>query len=188
MVSADYVVIPPEEEPINIAEAKEWCRATGSDEEDGILLGLIPAARQHVEVATARALVTQTRRLEMSSFRTPAAPILIPRSPVQSIESVAFGSQTLDASAYVAGLGGAAAWLSPAPGTTWPAAGQAVQVTYVAGYGDALAVPALLRQAVLMLIAQWFDTRATVNIGGTVTPLPHGVEEILRLYRIPVIA
>jgi len=44
-----------------------------------------------------------------------------------------------------------------------------VKVNYVAGYGAATAVPQTIKQAMLMLIAHWFENREAVGtVGGPV--------------------
>lgn len=42
-------------------------------------------------------------------------------------------------------------------------------------------------QAVLLLAATWFTNRESVVVGGTPAKLPHGVEMLLNLIRVPVI-
>jgi uncharacterized phiE125 gp8 family phage protein len=55
-----------------------------------------------------------------------------------------------------------------------------VKVTFVSGYP---AVPAAIKQAILLLIGQWYQTREAINVGNIVTALPNTVESLLTNYR-----
>ncbi len=72
-------------------------------------------------------------------------------------------------------------------GQSWPGArsGEPVVVRYVAGYGVAGDVPALLKRAMLLLIGHWYENReAVVVASGTVaTALPLAVDSILWQFR-----
>jgi uncharacterized phiE125 gp8 family phage protein len=68
-----------------------------------------------------------------------------------------------------------------------------VRIRYRAGYGskdtnDATKwiddVPAPIKVAVMMLVAQWYRTREPIVIGATVEALPFAVEALLQPYRI----
>ena len=49
-------------------------------------------------------------------------------------------------------------------------------------YGTVAAVPAPLTQAMLLLIEEWYDNRASIISGHIVAALPHAVEALLSLY------
>jgi hypothetical protein len=107
------VVTGPTQEPLSLAEAETHLRVT-SDEEDGLILSLIKAARRQVETDTRRALLTQTLRLTLDRF--PVGPlidnhrepvwgtdpyhlsrygmILVPRPPLQSVTSIVYTDST----------------------------------------------------------------------------------------------
>ena len=53
-----------------------------------------------------------------------------------------------------------------------------VQITYAAGETTP---PAPIKQAILLLIGQWFDERSAV--AGNLSPMPNGVEALLANYR-----
>ncbi|HTN60266.1 MAG TPA: head-tail connector protein [Devosia sp.] len=81
----------------------------------------------------------------------------------------------------------------------WPSVGQspdAVRVRYSAGYPDRMVVPEgggdpvavstvpePIKQAVLLLIGQWFVTRASVAVG-SINEMPFAVEALLAPYRV----
>jgi uncharacterized phiE125 gp8 family phage protein len=64
------VITPPAREPVTLAEAREHCRISWTDE-DGRLQDMIVQARQWLEPRVGRALITQTLRatLELSKLR-----------------------------------------------------------------------------------------------------------------------
>lgn len=66
---------------------------------------------------------------------------------------------------------------------TQPGKSNAVEVDFVVGYGTTAAdCPALMRQAILMLVAHWYEHREAVGAFGTETPL--AVDSILRIYQM----
>jgi len=84
----------------------------------------------------------------------------------------------------------------PVSGFYWPSVGDspdAVKIRYRAGYGKpqtegsgALVndVPAAIKVALMMLIAQWYLVREPVSLGDTVENLPFAVDALLQPYRI----
>ena len=54
-------LIPPDQEPVSLVEAKAYTRVDG-DQDDGLLRHLIKTARNVVETYTTRSLMTQTWR------------------------------------------------------------------------------------------------------------------------------
>ena len=187
-------------EPVSLEQAKDHCRIV-IDDDDGLLKGLIVAARQLCEEATGRAFLAQTWLLSRDSFPCArygqcfAMPqILLPRPRVQEIVSVAYldGSgtrQTMPALNYMLDPGSEAAVLMPAPGRAWPYTPHvsgAVQVTYTAGYGsNPDDVPAALQLAILQLVAHWYENREATVLpeGGTGNvSVPFGVADLLAPY------
>jgi uncharacterized phiE125 gp8 family phage protein len=69
------------------------------------------------------------------------------------------------------------------PGHSWPRLrgdAEGVRVLYQAGETD---VPAQVRQAVLLLVGQWFRNRMSVVVGTISSELPFGVEALLQPLR-----
>ena len=59
-----------------------------------------------------------------------------------------------------------------------------IEIDFVAGHGDTPSdVPQPIRQALLLLIAHWYENREPVEIGATATTIPAGVSELLMPYR-----
>ena len=149
------LIAPPGEEPVTLAEAKAFCRIDGSDE-DALVNALIAAARLQVESLTGRALITQTWRLTMA-----CAPRLVelPVIPVAALVAAPDGAVL---------QGDAVLLVEPVDELT---------VDYTAGYGAAADVPGDLKQAVLTLVAHWYENRDAV----TMPPL--GFDRLIASYK-----
>lgn len=178
------LLVPPVSEPVSLDETKAWLRLDTSDE-DAVVSSLIVAARCAIEAATRRLLVTQTWRLSLDGWgaRSVASPLhalaqldarttAIPLAPVASLAAIrvydaAGAPQTLPSAAYqVLGAPDNARLLflasPPTPGRS--AAG--IEIDVVAGFGAPADVPPPLRQAMLMLVATWFENRGDDTAAG----------------------
>ena len=71
----------------------------------------------------------------------------------------------------------------------WPRPGRianGIEVAFTAGYGPAAAdVPAPVRQAILLLVAHWYEHRSPLEQGARPEPVPTMVSELLAAYRTP---
>lgn len=155
-------------EPVTLSEAKLYCKVDG-DEDDELIASLITAARQQAEEYTRRSFVTQTLELSLDLedlFEHPY--IELPRSPVQSIESINSydgddQESVVSSSSYR--LSGDRVVLTS--GGTWPSNlrdRDCIVVRYVAGYGAASAVPEAIKTAIKAMVAHAYDNRAQVSI------------------------
>jgi uncharacterized phiE125 gp8 family phage protein len=72
-------------------------------------------------------------------------------------------------------------------GKWWPATAcynyGAVQVTFVAGYGNAAAVPADLKAAIKLLVGHLYENREAVTLGAMPAELPLGFASVTNRYR-----
>lgn len=201
------LVTPPAEEPVSLAEAKRHLRVDFA-EDDPYITGLIKAARQVAEMRQNRALVTSTydryldawpygggywnrdiRRRGIGPGWLPSAggvPIELPRPPLQSVTWVHYldqdgAEQELDPSLYRV-KPGTPGKVEKARDATWPTLGsfdEPVTIRFVAGYASAAAVPESTKQAMLLLIGQWYQSREAVVIGTVVASLPFAVDVLL---------
>jgi len=179
----------PLSEPVTVAEAKAHLRLDGSAE-DLLIASLILTSRLHIEAALGLALITQGWRLILD--RWPGWPeVPIPLRPIQSIASVsvlaADGTpETMPASGYILDQHGLPPRLIRT-GTSWPGPGRlaaGIEIGFTAGYGAAASdVPAPIRQALLMLVAHWYEHRDPIEIGSPVIAIPSAVSELLAPYR-----
>lgn len=191
---------PPAVEPVSLAEAKLHLRVVATDDDTQIGM-LITAAREYAEAYTGRSFITQSWRLVLDCF---PRMIQLERGPVRLIDSVVYrdmaaATQTLtwgavansvqrssDAS-LVADLSDVAR-IAPAFGRVWPIAMPeigAVAVNYTAGYGNATAVPAGIRQWMLLRIGALYENREEIVVGRAlvVAPMPF-VDGLLDPYRV----
>lgn len=176
--------VAPTEEPITSTEAKAYLRQDETAE-DTLVASLIVAARQLAETYTGRAFVTQTWKLTLWQFPCgPYGVIQVPRPPLQSVSGIAYtdndgATQTVATSVYTADTTAHPGLISLKFGQYWPYArfqAAAVQVTFVAGYGAASAVPELLKTALRKQVVDWYEGRAERDA------LSPAVRSILDLY------
>jgi uncharacterized phiE125 gp8 family phage protein len=199
-------ISPPATEPITLDEAKAHLRVDLTDD-DALITALIVAARQYAESETGRSLITQSWRLVLDGFPggrgpgtngsisslLPGNAILLDQAPVQSISSIQYldtggAWQTLPESEWVAELQSAPARITPAFGKTWPAVLPqigSVKVEFVAGYGEASAVPQGIKIWMLLRLAALYENREEVSAmrQGKIEPLPY-VDRLLDAYRV----
>lgn len=195
MRHALQLVTAPAAEPVSRTEAKAHLRVDSSDD-DTLIDSLITAARRQVETITRRALVTQTWDLYLDGFPEGDC-IEIPRPPLASVASVKYtdyaGAQTTwDASNYVVDTTSLVGRVVLAYAKSWPSftpyPSNPVVIRFTAGYGGASSVPQEIKQAMLLLIAEWYERREATHIGlqgaSAVTPLPFAVDALLATYRV----
>jgi len=180
----------PAVEPVTLAEAKAQLRVDGSAE-DTLIASLIATSRLHVEAAAGLALITQAWSWYLDAW-PPGRAVALPLHPLLSIAAVRLYDEagavtTLEPGGYLLdGAGphprlvrlGAPAW--PRPGRL----GNGIEIAFTAGYGPAAAdVPAPLRQAILLLVAHWYEHRTPLAEATAATPLPDMVAGLLAPYR-----
>lgn len=205
-------VAGPAAEPISTADAKAWLRIeSGVTADDDLIDALVVAARQHVEEYCQVRLITQTVKQTLDHWPGSKRNLDLPNEgrisdyiggdpdyveliarPVQSIGSVtiyddAGGSDTWASSNYRLSIPGDRARLVPTDNAAWPSAtrrSDAVEIQYVAGYGDAGSdVPDAILKAMKLLVAHWYENREAVVLGTIATELPVAVKALLSPYR-----
>ena len=165
------IVIGPSTEPVTRTEAKAHLRIDFTDD-DATIDGLIAAARRKVETDARRQLITSSLRLTLDEF--PYWTIEPHKPPLQSVTSLSY----IDTSGVTQALTEDTDFtvdtysepgrVVPLYGTAWPATRDvenAVTLVYVAGYGSAVSVPESYKQAMLLLIAHWYENREAVLTG-----------------------
>lgn len=189
------ITAPPAVEPIPLAEAKARLRVDHTHE-DSLISALITAARVRVERLTGHALINQTvreirDRWEEGDRLSPDGVVFtLARGPVSAVHHVQTVdedgvAQTLDPASYVLDSVSAPGRLAIRERACWPRPGApmaGVDIHYDAGHGAASdAVPAPLREAVHLLVADAYERRAP----GEDDPagLPRAVAGLLACYR-----
>ena len=211
MLTTLQVTTEPLAEPVTVARARAHCRIDNVGEDD-LLAGFLMTARIMAEGYLSRALLTQTalwsmrpvpdlrfRHVEENRLR---GELILPRAPVQSIESVTvtdrYGDVTVIDEAvlpfspalpligYVKDIG-----LEPGRlriGGMTPMAGgyimrnvrvAKIAISMVLGYGLAENVPEPIKQAILLTTAFLYENRG--DAGGE---MPRAAEWLLDRYRL----
>ena len=190
-MSALTVVTEPETEPVLVNDLKSHLRIDDLADEDPDLGGYISAAREHVEGAARRALVTQTLKLSLDGWPEDDE-IVLPRPPLQSVTTLEYldegGSPTTwPSSNYIVDTDSQPGRIVLAANVDWPSVTlypvNPVQITYVAGYGTAGSVPKKYVQAIKLLAGHWHENREATLVGQIAREIPFAVESLLWLDR-----
>jgi uncharacterized phiE125 gp8 family phage protein len=180
-------VVAPVREPLTLEEAKQHLRIDHANE-DSLILALITAVRHRAENETNRLFITQDWKMTLGEFCYDV--IELPRSPIQSIQSIQYvdtdeAAQTLDYTLYELDNSTLPARVYPAYSETWPSTlmtPAAVSITFRAGYGDyPRDVPEDVRAAMKLMLGHYYENREEVVLGAgnTVNALPKAVEALL---------
>ncbi len=174
---------PPAVEPVTLR--------IDNSSEDGLITSLVVTSRLHIEAALGLALIDQSLAYRLDRWPEAGA-VVLPVRPVQTITTVSMTAadgtvETLSPDRYL--LDGASTpprlhALSP----RWPRPGRCVQgieIAFTAGFGaTASAVPPPIRQALLQLVAHWYEHREPASVGEAVTRIPDMVSALLMPYRM----
>lgn len=196
MENSDYLLnrtVAPAAFPVTLAEMKSDLRVQ-HDSEDTLIESLIAAATDYMDLpngAIGKALINQTWKLSVHQFGNNGR-VDIPVTPVQSIASITYfdadnTSQALNANDFYLYGDENSAWIVAKSDTSIPPVYNrldAISITFVAGFGAASTnIPKSISQAIRLLAAHWYEHRAAVVIGTTVTELPMAVESLINLNR-----
>ncbi len=210
------IITPPEIEPITVEALDAHLRGDGeiAENEAEFLNHIITASRQFIETETGRALIEQThsvslshwpqkgdlwwdgiRELAISEIHGIQQSIVLPYSPLISIDSVKFYSRdnvetVYEPANYMADTFSTPGQLVLNENARIPTnlrRTNAVIVEYKVGYGDtAVSVPGALRQALLLLATHWYENREYVKIQSDLVqaPTPIHLQRIINQYRV----
>lgn len=152
-------------EPVSLAEAKEQLRILHSDD-NAYVTALIVAAREAVEEACHIALVSQTWIAQYCTWDSSDKILQLLRPPTISVASVKYydyddTQQTVSPDDYVAELRANQVVLNASyiPPTLSPDRQFPIEVSFVAGYGDAPDVPSRAKQVILVLVHHFYENR-----------------------------
>lgn len=180
---------PPVVEPVSLAEAKLQCRVDSSDE-DALIQSYITMAREYVEETLDVSMITQTLEARYDAF--PLWEIILPRPPMApgavtvTYRDEGGQSQTITSSAgqFQVDQYATPGRIYPLYQGVWPAVRgdeNSVVVRWQAGYGaSGSSVPAVMRGAIGLLVAHWFEMRQPVVVGYSQTlPVPATFDTLL---------
>lgn len=164
------VTTAPTELPVTIQEAKRHLRIPqGVDTWDILISSLITAATTWAENYTQRRFVQATVRQWHDQFPSDQSPVMLQANIVT--DDVTFEVNYWDAddvstvlvkdTDYKVETIQEPGSIYLTPNTFWPTTKSgkrnAVRITYKAGYGAASAVPYELKQAILLIMASWYE-------------------------------
>lgn len=193
------LVTPSATEPVTLARAKEHLRVDIAND-DSLITAYIAAARDAVEAATGRVLMPSVWRQTFDAFSGGengfADYLRLTKVPVRSITSIIYtdiyGAEiTISALNYklLSGVVEGYSWVSYATGYSWPSVGDVygpVKITYSAGYADAASVPPALIAAILLMVGDLYQSRAS-NIQGLTVMRNPAVEFLIGPYRLGLV-
>ncbi|MCL2647716.1 MAG: head-tail connector protein [Phycisphaerales bacterium] len=185
-------ITPPDGEPLALNDAKLYLRVDNPDE-DALVSALITAARERAEQFTQRQLMTATwlfttgdnLHRQATAYDPVTNRITLPKPPLQSVVSVGFVDSNgvlnpMDPSEYRVSVGEEPGFITlntiPAYDTNRD---DAFQIQFVAGYGDASAVPQGIVTAMKWMIGEAYGTRTESEAAQN-----SSIERLLGIYRV----
>jgi uncharacterized phiE125 gp8 family phage protein len=177
-----YLLAGPAEEPVSLGEAKAFLKIDDAAE-DGLITTLISAARLHVEGVTGKALIAQTWRVVLD-FWPENRVVRLPVTPFRNLVEISAVDEAgvthpIELAQF---LSEPERLLLPAAVAGMPALQerQGIEIDYVAGFGSEPAdVPADIRQALLVLVAYWYEHRDAVIVAGSGAVVPTGFDRLV---------
>ncbi|MFI0846913.1 head-tail connector protein [Mesorhizobium sp. IMUNJ 23232] len=177
----------PEAEPVTVSEAKSFLRLAGSSE-DALIEGLIRAAREDLERTTGLALIDQSWRLVLDAVPRGDMVVLMRHPAKEVIAVTAYGTEDeaslVSPDDYQADLVSRPARLSFRKRPEPMRAMNGLEIDFRAGFGEAgTDVPDLLRRAILVLVAHWYEFRASYGPDEQPVSYPPNYERMISGYR-----
>jgi uncharacterized phiE125 gp8 family phage protein len=182
-----FRTVDPPVEPVTLADAKAHLRLDGTADDD-FLTGLIRAARQEVEQATGVALIEQSWRLVLDCWPGDGT-VLLKVHPLRAVLSVTLYGSEGEASVLAPENYQVDALSRPARihfETAPPAlrAMNGIEIDFSAGFGEAgTDVPDLLKRAILLLVAHWYEFRTGFGPADQPVSYPAGYDRLVAGYR-----
>jgi uncharacterized phiE125 gp8 family phage protein len=178
-----YLLAGPAEEPVSLVEAKAFLKLDDTGE-DALVRTLISAARLHIEGLTGKALLAQSWRLVLDAWPQDRE-IKLPVTPFVSLTGIAAYDEDGESHevALAQFLDAPDRLILPKPIADMPSnlrARQGIEIDYVAGFGtEPEDVPADIKQALLTLVAYWFEHRDAVITAGSGSVVPSGFDRLI---------
>jgi uncharacterized phiE125 gp8 family phage protein len=185
---APVLVTPPAATPVSESEAKAHLRVDHTDE-DGLITSLVKAATAHLDGYSGilgRCMVTQTWRQDFDAFSGRTLRLPLPAAGITSVKvrSSAGTLSTVSSDDYALKQDALGSYVRFDDGYSYPsdlAQSNGILVEFVAGYGDATAVPDALKVAILLLVGHWFANREAA--GASMSETPMAVDMLVAPYR-----
>ncbi len=202
------LITAPTEYPVTRTQAKKQCKIEHDDENDMVDL-YVAAATAHVDGPYGllkRALREQEWELTLDCFpwptwANPTGAIEIPLPPLQAVSSIKYDDgegveQTIDPANYYVDIVSQPGRVVPVTAYSWPTprtSPGAIRIQFTAGYVEVDSVdngvPAAIRAAILMIVADMYENRETVTPGqSNKIQVSATVDALLNQYRLHVFA
>jgi uncharacterized phiE125 gp8 family phage protein len=173
------------EEPVSLEEAKAHLNIIDDESQDKIIASYIRSARAYVEDESGTVFV---RRQFVETFDSwPPQYIRLSKHPIVSIDEVLY--QGTDGTPqpftdYIAAMD----FSKVTPNSTWPtlATGGSALVRYTAGFPEGAQTfeRELARQAIFVLVGNWFANRETVLTSGAIpAEIPFAARALIDRFR-----
>ena len=183
-----YIATPNTNSIVTTAECKTHLRVDYSDD-DTYIANLALAAKETIEDYTNRKLFA-TNVIQYCDTWNDA--YLLYFSPISDITRVEYYNTsnvltTLSTDVYDKNIYGTPSTITLAPSKTFPAVAERARpilVKYTAGYADASSVPMALKQACLILVAQWYENRLPYVQGRIVSEIPMTATYLMNRYKV----
>ena len=181
-------LVAPAAAPLGLAEAKDYLRIA-YDGEDGLVAGLIAAARSRIEEAARVAMITRTLRVTLDRWPLRTVETRVVRLPVRPADGLVAvrvrdaenNAETVTGRFTLApGRSARLVWTSGA--FPWPRArANGIEIDYTAGFGEAAEdVAEGLSLALKRLVAHAYHARDAATISGA---LPEDVAGLISPWR-----
>lgn len=192
---APVLIAQPTLKPVTRTEVKA-ALDIGYTDKDTLIDGLIAAATAHFQNTLEMPLCEQSWS---QSFEEICGTLYLEKTPVISVTSVKYidgagDEQTVDTADYSLVVDETSTSIKFRSGYTAPTLSSeiipGVAVIYKSGYANAgsdpnftSTVPDDIKQAMFLLIRQWFDNPSAIVVGTTVAKMPNAVDALLSPYR-----
>lgn len=179
------LISPPLELPISLTKIKQHLRLE-TNEDDAFLLDLLEAATNCLENTIGQKLVTQVWR-QYTELAPPCDVVRLEVYPVQNIDQVI--SYDLDGSPNI--VNSSDYVLLKTDDRPFVRIRSLTNIAVLeldvrCGFGDeGMATPAALRQALVMLVAHWFEFRGATAATDQPISLPSGFQALIAPFRRP---
>ncbi|MEY8001606.1 head-tail connector protein [Clostridium sp. Mt-5] len=180
------LITPPVIEPLSLDEVKNYLRTDdiADTQEDAYISSLITVAREWCEDYQHRAYITQTWELALQEFPFDNTDTLndneesdiieIPKGNLQSINSITYKDlygnvkSLAENTDYIVSTRGIIGKICPPYACVFPTVPlwplDPIVINFTCGYGDdSSKIPKRIKQAMLLLISHWYDTRAVIT-------------------------
>lgn len=187
------LVTAADAEPVTLAQASEHLRVDSLDD-FSLIEALLPVAREIVEGITGRVALESGWKVIAPSWADlldgDAATAMLHRTPLVSVESVRYyasGASTLttmDDSDYVT-IDGTEPGMIHFMGTlpSLESRPDAIQIEFTAGHTTTEDVPAVLKHAIKLLVAHFYETRTPIAFAAS-SEIPFTLQFLLNNQRI----